>query len=247
MNLKKIAFVIGFAALLPAMQAHAHVESYDVITTFFEPDTQPRNTIFIGTFDFDAHTKTVTSLKGKLSEAMSGDPIAYNPATGINGTDTMTWLDLTYQLSSVYDATLGGLFVTVFKNPTTATFLGNTWKPEDGLEVGNVYAGFPSKGKNPGNAYVTIFVNTTDPTAAINKAQLNKLAYADCAPGGMMGATCMTGTSAAAYGDVGSMGGYPRSQVITLSVGEIPEPASYAMLMAGLGLMGVAKRRKVVV
>jgi hypothetical protein len=62
----------------------------------------------------------------------------------------------------------------------------------------------------------------------------------------MMGATCMTGTSVAGYGDVGTMGGYPISQVITLSVGAIPEPASYAMLMAGLGLMGVSMRRKVV-
>lgn len=245
MNLKKIAIALGFAALLPAMQAQAHVESYDVITTFFEPDTQPRNTIFIGTFDFDEHTNTVTGLKGKLSESMTGDPIAYNPATGINGTDNMTWLDLTYQLSSVYDATLGGLFVTVFKNPTTATFFGNTWKPEDGIAVGGIYAGWPKSAKNPGNAYATIFVNTTDPTAAITKAQLNKLAYADCAPGGMMGAVCMTGTSEAGYGSVGTMSGYPLSQVITLSVATIPEPASYAMLMAGLGLMGASIRRKV--
>jgi hypothetical protein len=31
----------------------------------------------------------------------------------------------------------------------------------------------------------------------------------------MMGAICMTGTTVAAYGSVGSMGGYPVSQVIT--------------------------------
>ena len=50
-------------------------------------------------------------------------------------------------------------------------------------------------GANPGNAYAMIFVNTPDPTAPLTQAQIDKLAYADCAPGGMMMATCMTGTT----------------------------------------------------
>jgi hypothetical protein len=60
-----------------------------------------------------------------------------------------------------------------------------------------------------------IFVNTANPTAALTQDQIDKLAYADCAPGGMMGATCMTGTTEAGYGTVGTMSGYPVSQVIT--------------------------------
>jgi hypothetical protein len=76
-----------------------------------------------------------------------------------------------------------------------------------------VYYGFPDA--NPGNAYARIFVNTTDPTAALTQAQIDKLAYADCAPGGMMMTTCMTGTSVAGYGTVGTMEGYPLSQTIT--------------------------------
>ena len=40
-------------------------------------------------------------------------------------------------------------------------------------------------------------------------------AYADCAPGGMMGAVCMTGTTVAGYGAVGTMSGYPVTQTIT--------------------------------
>ena len=60
-----------------------------------------------------------------------------------------------------------------------------------------------------------IFINTTDPTAPLTQAQINKLAYADCAPGGMMGATCMSGTTVAGNGTVGSMSGYPVSLVIT--------------------------------
>jgi hypothetical protein len=60
-----------------------------------------------------------------------------------------------------------------------------------------------------------IFVAAADPTAAPTPGQVAKLAYADCTPFGMMGATCMTGTAAAGYGTVGSMGGYPLSQVTT--------------------------------
>lgn len=60
-----------------------------------------------------------------------------------------------------------------------------------------------------------IFVNTANPLAALTQAQINKLAYADCAPGGMMGAVCMTGTTVAGYGAIGTMSGYPVSQTMT--------------------------------
>jgi hypothetical protein len=60
-----------------------------------------------------------------------------------------------------------------------------------------------------------IFVNTANPTAPLTQAQIDKLAYADCAPGGMMGATCMTGTTVAGYGTVGAMSGYPVTLAIT--------------------------------
>lgn len=40
-------------------------------------------------------------------------------------------------------------------------------------------------------------------------------------------------------------GGFPSSNEITLKVSVVPEPETYAMLLAGLGLMGfVARRRK---
>jgi hypothetical protein len=76
-----------------------------------------------------------------------------------------------------------------------------------------LYYGFP--GVNPGNAYARIFVNSADPTAPLTQAQIDKLAYADCTSGGMMGATCMTGTTVAGYGTVGTMNGYPVSQTVT--------------------------------
>ena len=186
--------------------------TYNVVETFFEPDTQPKNSIFIGSFTFNSTTSTVSNLHGILSESMTGGPIAYP-------NDTMNWLALNNQLSSV-PVMLGGvdgLLVTTFMLNTTNTFSTNpTFNGTDGWSPGtgsSLYYGFP--GANPGNAYAMIFVNTTDPTAALTQAQINKLAYADCAPGGMMGATCMTGTTKAGYGTVGTMSGYPLSQTIT--------------------------------
>jgi hypothetical protein len=190
------------------------ITSYKVVETFYEPDTQPRNSIFIGSFVFNSTSGTVSDLQGILSESMTGDPIAYP-------NDTMTWLPLTNQLSAL-PATLGGvdgLLVTTFKNTSTNTFTtlfgGTGWTPYDGIAAGGIYYGYPIPTNNPGNAYAMIFVNTAHPTAALTQAQIDKLAYADCAPGGMMGAVCMTGTNIAGYGAVGTMSGYPVSQVIT--------------------------------
>ncbi|MDT8283449.1 MAG: fibronectin type III domain-containing protein, partial [Gammaproteobacteria bacterium] len=187
------------------------ITAYEVVETFFEPATQPKDSIFIGTFTFNSTSSTVSNLRGTLSESMTGDSIAYP-------NDNMTWLLLDNQLSSVSDPVLGGLLVTTFRNPTTDTLFvsdgSDGWSPGTGF---GLYFGFDftAPGVNPGNAYAMIFVNTLDPTAALTLDQIDKLAYADCAPGGMMAATCMTGTTIAGYGTAGTMGGYPVSQVIT--------------------------------
>ena len=184
--------------------------TYQITATFLEPMTQPKNSIFIGSFTFNSSARTVTGLRGKLSESMTGDQIAFP-------NDTMRWLPLKSQLSSVFDPALGGLLVTTFLLPSTNTLSPNpTFGGTDGWSPGTgfgLYYGFPDA--NPGNAYTRIFVNTTDPTTPLSQAQLDKLAYADCAPGGMMGGTCMTGTSVAGYGTLGSMSGFPLKQVIS--------------------------------
>ncbi|MDH5570779.1 MAG: VPLPA-CTERM sorting domain-containing protein [Gammaproteobacteria bacterium] len=234
--MKKLTLISGALYMFASAQmAQAAVVTYDVTTTWLEPDTQPRDSIFIGAFDFDTDTQTVSNLHGLLSESMTGDP------QSTSSDYDMTWLSLNNQLSSVYDAELGGLLVTTFLNDTTNTFFGGTWTPEDGIAYGGIYSGWP--GENPGNAYAMIFVNTLDPTAALTQAQIDKLAYADCAPGGMMGAVCMTGTSVAGYGAVGTMSGYPVSQVITPAA--VPVPAAVWLFGSGLiGLLGVVRRRK---
>jgi hypothetical protein len=169
---------------------------YQVKATFFEPDTQPNDTIFSGTFALNSTQQTVTGLAGLLTESMTGPPMINVP--------------LTYQLSAVVDGQ-GGLLVTSFALNTTNTFA------EGGFAAGSegMYYGWPTA-KHPGvpggvgNAYITIYVNLANPLAALTPAQVNKLAYADCAPGGMMGDTCMTG-----YWGRGTMGGYPVAQTIT--------------------------------
>ena len=188
------------------------VTNYSVVETFYEPDTQPNNSIFVGTFTLDATTGTVSNLQGRLSESMTGGATPY-PG------DTMTWVPLQHQLSSVPVTMDGatGLLVTTFNLATTDTLSSSaSFGGADGFSPGTgmgLYFGYP--GPNPGNAYARIFVNLSDPTAAPTQAQIDKLAYADCTPGGMMGATCMTGTSSAGYGSVGSMSGYPISQMTT--------------------------------
>jgi hypothetical protein len=169
---------------------------YQVKATFFEPDTQPNDTLFTGSFTLNSTRQTVSGLSGLLTESMTGPPMITVP--------------LTYQLSTVSDGP-GGLLVTSFALNTTNTFA------EGGFAAGSegMYYGWPTA-KHPGvpggvgNAYVTIYVNVANPLATLTPAQINRLAYADCAPGGMMGDTCMTG-----YWGRGTMGGYPVAQTIT--------------------------------
>ena len=201
------------------------ITAYKVVETFREPATQPNDSIFTGTFNFNSTKGTVTDLQGQLTESMTGGCATLAGCPGSYGSVPMTLVPLKYQLKSE-QVTLGGvtgLLVTTFALDTTNTFYtgfnSDGWSPQSGVDVGGVYYGFP-KATNPfnggvGNAYAMIFVNTADPLIPIAQAQIDKLAYADCAAGGMMGAVCMTGTSVAGYGSVGTMGGYPVSQIIT--------------------------------
>lgn len=183
---------------------------YDIVETFDEPMTSPNDSIFTGTFTFDSTNKTVTNLRGTLTQSMTKP--AGCTGMGCYGSIPMTTVTLSNQLSSV-PTTLGGvdgLLVTTFALNTTNTFDLGGFAPG-----GTQYYGLTAGTPNNNNAYAMIFVNTADPTTAVVQAQVDKLAYADCTPGGMMMTSCMTGTTVAGYGRNGTMNGIPVSQVIS--------------------------------
>ncbi len=197
----------------PASAAADVITTLRVVATFREPDTQPRDSVFSGSFTLNSTTGVVSGLTGSLTESMTG------AAAGAPPLYDMTQVPLQHQLQQWRDDALGGRFVASFARNTTATFStaagGDGWSPAAGVAVGGVYAGFPAPYVGTvQNSYVLIFV-PDDPFAALSAAQIARLAYADCAPGGMMGAVCMTGTSVAGHGAVGTMSGYPAAQVIS--------------------------------
>lgn len=220
---KNSLMLIGAVSMIAGMPAaHAAVTTYNVAERFNQVvynSTPDRDTYFIGSFSFDDVTKSVSNLQGQLSQAMSGSSF-----------DTQTKRQLSYQLSSIYDATLGGLLVTTFYQNSTDVFSGGGFATGGSKSFGNQ------------NAYTTIFVNTTDPTAALTPAQNYKLAYGDCTSGSLMGSTCMTGWLTSTGGAGGTMQGVNQiSQTITAAV---PEPESYGMMMAGVGMIGFMARRR---
>ncbi|WP_374592532.1 PEP-CTERM sorting domain-containing protein [Aquabacterium sp.] len=223
MNTTLRAAAAAASLLAVVASAQATVKTYNVVETFNQVVYDTKNptwdTIFTGSFSFDDASNSVTGLTGTLTQAMSGNTTARL---------------LTYQLSSVYDASLGGLVVTTFFQNSTDVFVGG------GFAVG----GKSTFGNQ--NAYATIFVNTTDPTAALSDAQIDKLAYADCTTGGlMMSSVCMTGwvnRSAANLAGGTMKGTYPITQIIT-EAPAVPEPSGYALALAGLAVVGSMARR----
>lgn len=216
------ATAAAFCAATPAL---AHEVTYSVAQMYnqvvYDVSNPTWDTYFTGTFDFDEHTGTVSNLQGSLSQAMTGNT---------------AFRSLDYQLSSVYDAALGGLLVSVFHQNTTDVFQGGGFATGGMKEFGNQ------------NAYVTIFVNTVDPTAALTEAQIAKLAYGDCTTGSLMGMgmgakTCMTGWKGDPMGDI-SGGTMQGTWPITQTIAAVPEADTWAMLLAGLGLVGFAARRR---
>ena len=225
-RLRTSLLAAGTLALLAGSAgAQAATTTYNVTQTYnqvvYDSNHPTWDTVFTGSFVFDSATQTVSNLTGSLSQAMSGNT---------------TFRELTHQLSSVYDANLGGLLVSTFYQNSTDVFLGGGFTTGGMKEFGNQ------------NAYVTVFVNLANPTASLTAGQIDKLAYGDCTDGGLMGRsnpkTCMTGWVNHAKANLagGTMQGtYPITQTITAAV---PEPETYAMFLAGLGLMaGIARRR----
>jgi hypothetical protein len=109
---------------------------YSITETFYEPMTQPLNSVFQGTFTFNTATGAISNLQGTLLEAMSMDPS--NP----------TYVMLSNQLET--QSVTGGTLVTTFKNTNTNTFAtsytangvtytGDGWSAAGGVAVNNKY------------------------------------------------------------------------------------------------------------
>lgn len=233
-NIRNALFVGALSAIAGIHSAQATVTNYNVTQTYNQVvyGATDQDTFFNGSFTFDSATNMVSNLTGTLSAAMTGNTV---------------WTSLTNQLSVVNDGT-SGLIVTVFKENTTNTFTGGIYGtggfgPNGKMGPVLTYGNF--------NAFASIYVPLADPTAALTMAQTDKLAYGDCTSAGLMGMSspkkCMAGWNAfdTAGNRIpgGTMAGtYPNTQTITAAV---PEPETYAMLMAGLSLMGfIARRRK---
>ena len=162
---------------------------YDILETFSEPECM-QDTVFTGSFTFDMTDKTVSNLSGTLTECM------------YDGPPTVQLENQLSAVSTLLDGTRGWLAAT-FAVTTTATFADGSWAPGGIKTYGN------------DNAYALVFVPAGDPAQSLTSAQIDWLAYADCTPDGLMGTACMTGTTVAAYGRVGSMNGYPTAQITT--------------------------------
>lgn len=237
------------AFLVAAQTAHAGITTYNVTQTFnqvvYDLSHPDWDTVFSGSFSFDDATGTVSGLTGKLSQAMDGAPVP----------GASNWVGLTHQLSAIAvdsdnNGSFDGLVVSVFKNNSTDTFL-STNGPFLGGTFGTNRKMGPVKTNGTQNAFASVYINLADPTAALNQAQLNYIGYGDCTPAALMprngsGATCMAGWNAYDAGGAlipgGTMkGALPNSQTITAAV---PEPQTYAMLLAGIGLVGLIARRR---
>lgn len=228
---RKLRSTLVLGALLAVagvQSAQATVTNYNVTQTYnqvvYDNSNPTWDTIFNGSFTFDSASNTVSNLTGSLSAAMTGNSI---------------WTSLTHQLSVINDGT-SGLIVTVFKENSTNVFqpsgFASTGKMGPVLTYGNY------------NAFASIYIPLADPTMALSLEQTDKLAYGDCTSAGLMGGNkCMTGWNAFDTSGNRIPGGtmrgtFPNTQTITAAV---PEPETYAMLMAGLGLIGlIARRRK---
>jgi hypothetical protein len=261
----KRLMAIGAALAMFAGAQSAQATTYDVSARFFDGGIQAQ-TLFSGSFSWDGNS--VSNFTGDLTTSMwAWDTTANNFKNKKGGFMDAQYLDLayncpgdvctgyaqgdpaklhlTYQLAS----SVSGDYVTVttFRVNSTDVVAGggyDVWGTNATTDPNNAYAyGNPDQAARNNNAFFTLVFNKNNPTDT--SLTFNQIVYADETRFGMMG-PMVTGwlgmTAHQNYGaGVGSMGGYPTNLTITAAV---PEPETYAMMMAGLGMVGFMSRRR---
>ncbi len=233
--LKPVSSIKAFYMLLASIlmivnisMAQATTLSYNVTGVFYEPQTQPLNTIFNGSFDWDG--AVVSGLHGSMNSSMYiTDNI--NPIPHVS----YPLMELNYQLAQ---SVVGDIVTTtVFLKNTTDVFSEGGYVAGHALRYGNSPAfGLPADGNTPNdNAYFSFAFDKTS-MAGI----LDEMVYGDCTAGGMMGQACMTGHSIAKVGYSGTMAAVPLS----LEISAVPIPAAVWLFgSALLGMLGVSRKR----
>lgn len=259
--LNKSLVLIGALSLFAGASV-AQAATYDVSARFTDGGIQGE-TLFNGSFDWDG--ATVSNFQGLLSTSMwawdgSTSNNFKNKKNGLMDAQYLdlanncpgdvctgyaagepAWLNLGYQLAT----SVSGDYVTVttFRVNSTDVVAGGGYNV-----VGNTNAFGYDSTKLPAeqdqalrnnNAFFTLVFDKNNP--ADTTMTWDDMVYADMTRFGMMMpmVTGWMGMTALAGG--GSMGGLPASLSITAAV---PEPETYAMFLAGLGLVGVIARRR---
>ena len=215
--------------------AQASVVTYNVTGVLYEPQTQPLDTIFNGSFDWDG--TNVTNLHGTMNSSMYAVDNE-NPIPHVS----YPLMHLDYQLAQSTDGNI--VTASTFLKNTTDVFYGGGYAKGDyvGLGYNDFFhgTGVDSYAKND-NAYFTFSFDKTTMTGIVDS-----VVYGDCTAGGMMGQVCMTGHSPVAsnsYGEAigaGTMSAYPSS----ISISAVPVPAAVWLFgSALLGMLGVSRKR----
>ncbi len=218
----KLILAAAIALAMTASAAQASIVNYNVQETFMEPAYGGnQNTVFNGTFAYDTEAKTITSMTGALSEAMTA---------GLNG-GVQKLLNLNFNPAASSSDGNGGVTASAFLLNTTSIYSDGAFNTTALMKQSGI-----------ANAYATIYVSAAqlsglDPL--LSAASFGNLFYGDCQPGGMMGPMCMTGFGDADNG--GSMGGYPISERV--SAVPLP-PVVWTFLSGMIGFLFLGKQRK---
>jgi len=222
----KLMFATSMLIIISIPIAQASVVTYNIAGVFHEPQTQPLDTVFNGSFDWDG--ATVSNLHGTMNSSMY-DTDDVTP--DFSGSFPLIYLN--NQLAQSIEGNI--VTATVFNVNTTDVFFDGGYVAGDTVRYGGTFFGNNDGNQPNENAYFSFAFDKTTMAGV-----LDEMVYADCTAGGMMGQFCMTGHSIAKVGFAGTMAAVPAS----LTISAVPVPAAVWLFgSALLGMIGVSRKR----